>query len=70
MIILLLSAILCFISLILYSVNTLLREAFSDPNWLNDINREEPLLTQRELQEMENTEFTYGHNIKHKYEEE
>lgn len=70
MIILLLSAILCFIGLMLYSVNTLLHEAFSDPNWLNGINWEEPLLTQRELQEMENTEFAYGHNIKHKYEED
>lgn len=49
------------------AVRALIAESFSDPDWMGAVNWEEP--NKRDVLEMENTEFTLGHNIKHHSEE-
>lgn len=46
------------------SIESNLREAFSNPDWLSF--EEESISDYRQRLEMDNTEFNYGHNVNHK----
>lgn len=46
------------------SIESNLREAFSNPDWLTF--EEESICDYRQRLEMENTEFNYGHNVNHR----
>ena len=46
------------------SIESNLREVFSNPDWLTF--EEESIFDYRQRLEMENTEFNYGHNVNHR----
>ena len=46
------------------SIESNLREVFSNPDWLTF--DEESICDYRQRLEMENTEFNYGHNVNHR----
>ena len=46
------------------SIESNLREVFSNPDWLTF--EEESICDYRQRLEMENTEFNYGHNVNHR----
>ena len=46
------------------SIVSNLRKVFSNPDWLTF--EEESICDYRQLLEMENTEFNYGHNVNHR----
>ena len=52
------------VGLMVGSIESSLREAFSNPDWLTL--EDESICDYRQRLEMENTEFNYGHNVNHK----
>ena len=49
-------------------IRAVLHKAFSNIDWLNF--EEESICDYRQRLEMENTEFNYGHNVKHTSDDE
>lgn len=52
---------------IIGGISTLIKKTKEIPDWIKEaqFEEEETQLKNRRLRELENTEFTYGHNVKH-----
>lgn len=58
------AAVILLVCLFAGSIESNLREAFSNPDWLTF--DEESVYDCRQRLEKDNTEFNYGHNVNHK----
>jgi predicted PurR-regulated permease PerM len=52
---------------IIGGISTLIEKIKEIPDWIKEVQfeEEETQLKNRHLRELENTEFTYGHNVEH-----